>query len=167
MFAVLKTEIRRYEVIRERILAVWPAIDSDTLTDTMEGITDLQEMIAAVIRSALVDEALQVGLRARLEDMRARLARLDDRGIRKRELALHAMTEVGLARIQQPDFTASTRPGSPGLVITAVDAIPSLYWVPQAPKIDKQTLLSELKEGHEIPGVQLSNPKSVLVVRTK
>ena len=77
------------------------------------------------------------------------------------------MTEVGLARIQQPDFTASTRPGSPGLVITAEDAIPSLYWLPQPPKIDKQTLLSELKEGNEIPGVQLSNPKSVLVVRTK
>ena len=34
-------------------------------------------MIAAVIRSALVDEALQAGLRFRLDDMRERLSRLE------------------------------------------------------------------------------------------
>ena len=34
-------------------------------------------MIAAVIRSALVDEALQAGLRYRLDDMRERLSRLE------------------------------------------------------------------------------------------
>ena len=37
-------------------------------------------MIAAVIRSALVDEALQAGLRSRLDEMRQRLARLEERG---------------------------------------------------------------------------------------
>ena len=63
--------------------------------DTLEGITDLHEMIAAVIRSALVDEALQTGLRTRLEEMRQRLARLEERGAKKRQLALEAMCEVG------------------------------------------------------------------------
>ena len=51
----------------------FPTVDEETVTDTLEGITDLHEMIAAVIRSALVDEALQLGLRTRLEDMRAAL----------------------------------------------------------------------------------------------
>ena len=36
------------------------------------GITDLHEMITAVIRSALVDEALQAGLRSRMDDMKER-----------------------------------------------------------------------------------------------
>ena len=83
------------------------------MTDTLEGITDLHEMIAAVIRSALVDEALQAGLRSRLEDMKERLTRLEERGAKKRQLALDAMNEVGLAKLQQPDFTASTRPALP------------------------------------------------------
>ena len=167
MSTLLKGETHRYQVFRERLLATWPEIDCDTLTDTLEGITDLHEMIAAVIRSALVDEALHTGLRTRLEDMKERLSRLEERGAKKRQLALDAMNEVGLAKLQQPDFTASTRPGSPSLVIIAEDAIPSPYWVPQPPKIDRPGLLGELKRGSEIPGVQLSNPKPILVVRTK
>ena len=80
-------------------------------------------MIAAVIRSALVDEALRIGLRSRLDDMRERLSRLELRASKKRELALEAMTEVGLTKLEQPDFTASTRAGSPALVVIAEDSI--------------------------------------------
>jgi hypothetical protein len=120
-----------------------------------------------VIRSALVDEALSAGLRERFNDMKERLVRLEERGAKKRQLALDAMNEVGLGKLQQPDFTASMRPGSPSLVVTAEDEIPSPYWIPQPPKIDRQSLLGELKRGTEIPGVQLNNPKAVLVVRTK
>jgi hypothetical protein len=163
----LPVESFKYQQLKQRLLVDFPTVDEETVTDTLEGITDLHEMIAAVIRSALVDEALQAGLRTRLEDMKERLARLEERGAKKRQLALDAMHEVGLAKLQQPDFTASTRPGSPSLVIIAEDAIPSPYWVPQPPKIDRQTLLGELKRGGEIPGVQLSNPRPILVVRTK
>jgi Siphovirus Gp157 len=163
----LPVESFKYQQLKQRLLMDFPTVDEETVTDTLEGITDLHEMIAAVIRSALVDEALSTGLRTRLEDMRERLARLEERGSKKRQLALDVMNEVGLAKLQQPDFTASTRPGSPSLVIIAEDAIPSPYWVPQPPKIDRQTLLGELKRGGEIPGVQLSNPRPILVVRTK
>ena len=49
----------KISVLKERLLAELPKLDEETLRDTLEGITDLHEMIAAVIRSALVDEALQ------------------------------------------------------------------------------------------------------------
>jgi hypothetical protein len=76
------------------------------------------------------------------------------------------MTEVGLAKLEQPDFTASARAGSPALVVVAEDHVPNAYWVPQPPRLDRQTMLGELKRGVEIPGVQLSNPQPVLMVRT-
>jgi hypothetical protein len=142
-------------------------VDDQTIRDTLEGETNLHEMIAAVIRSALVDEALSAGLRKRLDDMKERLTRLEERGAKKRQLALEAMAEAGLSKLQQSDFTASTRPGSPSLLVTAEGEVPSPYWVPQPPKLDRQALLGELKRGADIPGVQLNNPKSVLVVRTK
>ena len=160
-------EVSKYHLLKQRLVAEYPSIDEETLSDTLEGITDLHEMIATVIRSALVDEALSAGLRRRLDEMKERLTRLEERGAKKRQLALEAMDEVGLGKLQQPDFTASTRPGSPSLVVTAEDDIPSPYWTPQPPKMDRQALLGELKRGAEIPGVQLNNPKPVLVVRTK
>ena len=163
----LQTEVRRYQLVLEKIIQEFPGTDDETIRDTLEGITDLHEMIAAVIRSALVDEALQAGLRGRLDDMKERLSRLDVRASKKRELALHAMSEVGLVKLEQPDFTASARVGSPALVVIAEDKIPEPYWLPQPPKLDRQTILSELKRGLEIPGAQMSNPKPVLSVRTK
>ena len=77
------------------------------------------------------------------------------------------MTEVGLTKLEQSDFTASTRAGSPALIVIAEDKIPNTYWLLQTPKLDRQTILGELKRGAEIPGAQLSNPQPVLMVRTK
>jgi hypothetical protein len=163
----LTIEKSNYIQLKEQILSRWSGLDEETLADTLEGITDLHEMIAAVIRSALVDEALQSGLRARIVDMKSRLSRLEERGSKKRQLALEAMTEVGLKKLEQPDFTASARAGLPGLVVVEEDRIPQSYWVPQPPKLDRQSLLAHLKREGPIPGTELTNPKPTLSVRTK
>ena len=102
-----------------------------------------------------------------LDDMKQRLSRLELRARKKRQLALEAMSEVGLKKLEQPDFTASARAGSPALVVVAEDSIPEAYWLPQPPKLDRQALLGELKRGVEIPGAQLSNPRPVLTREDK
>jgi Siphovirus Gp157 len=167
MRASVTFEVPKYQLLRQRILSEYPNIDEETLADTLEGITDLHEMISAVIRSALVDEALHAGLRFRVDDMRERLSRLELRASKKRQLALVAMTETGLTKLEQPDFTASARTGTPALIVIAEDSIPEAYWLPQPAKLDRQAILGELKRGIEIPGAQMSNPKPVLTVRTK
>ena len=96
-----------------------------------------------------------------------RWSRLEFRASKKRELALHAMSEVGLVKLEQPDFTASTRASSPALLVISEHTIPQAYWLPQPPTLDRQGLLGELKRGVAIPGAELSNPKPVLMVRTK
>ena len=163
----LKSEALHYLRVRDALVSEWPHIDEETLADTLEGITDLHEMIAAVIRSALVDEALLGGLKRRLDELRERQSRLETRAAKKRQLALEAMTDAGLSKLEQPDFTASTRAGTPSLVVLSEDAIPRAYWTPQPPKLDRSGDLAELKRGADIPGASLSNPKVTLAVRTK
>ena len=84
--------------------------------------------------------------------------------------ALHVTTSAvsqQLAKLEQPDFTASTRAGSPALLVISEQTIPLAYWLPQPPKLDRHGLLGELKRGAAIPGAELSDPKPVLMVRTK
>ena len=163
----LLAEIRVHQSLRQSLVSEYLDLDDETLADTLEGITNLHEMIATVIRSALVDEALSSGLRGRMDEMKERLSRLEVRANKKRELALHALSESGLIKLEQPDFTASTRAGSPALIVVSEQIIPEAYWLPQPPKLNRQVLLGELKRGASIPGAELSNPKPVLMVRTK
>jgi hypothetical protein len=163
----LRSEVQHYLLCREKLLASFPDLDEDMIRDTLEGISTLDELIAEVVRSALVDHALQAGLRLRLDEMKERLGRLELREEKKRELALEAMSDAGLKRIEAPDFTVTARPGAPALIVTAEKEIPAPYWLPQPPKLDRQRLLSELKSGAAVGGVELSNPKPVLSVRKR
>ena len=52
-------------------------------------------------------------------------------------------------------------------MVIAEDAVPSIYWQPSEPRLKRQELAYELKQGAEIPGVTLSNPEPVLSVRTR
>jgi hypothetical protein len=153
--------------MRDRLLEQIPGIDAETLADTLEGIANLREMLAELIRSALEDEALSSGLSIRLAEMKARAQRLGDRAEKKRALALRAMTEAEIQTLLEPDFTASLRRAAPALEIVTEDIIPDAYWKPQPPKLDRQALLAALKGGSEIEGVALAAPQIQLSVRTK
>jgi hypothetical protein len=156
-----------YRTIRERLRAEDPQIDEQTLADTVEGLTDLHEILTAIIRAALTDEALAVGLKGRIAEMEQRLGRLQDRATKRRQIAKDVMVELDLKKLTAPDFTASIRPGTPALMVIDEAAVPSIYWEPRDPRLNRQGLLADLKQGTEITGVTLSNPEPVLSVRTR
>jgi hypothetical protein len=157
----------RYTVIRVRIRTQDPQIDEQTLADTVEGLTDLHEILAAIIRAALADEALAMGLKCRVTDMQDRLNRLQDRAAKRRQIARDVMVELDLKKLNAPDFTASIREGMPSLIVLNEDAVPSIYWQPSEPRLKRQELACELKQGAEIEGVALSDPEPILSVRTR
>ena len=156
-----------YRTIRDRIRAENPHIDEQTLADTVEGLTDLHEIVAAIVRAALADEALATGLKGRIAEMQDRLDRLQDCAAKRRHIARDVMVELDLKKITAPDFTVSVRPGMPSLLVLDEAAVPSIYWEPREPRLNRQGLANDLKQGAEISGVALSNPEPVLSVRTR
>ena len=82
----LHIELLRHQLIRDRLLAAYPDLDQETLLDTLEGASDLKEMLGAITRAYLEDRAFTAALKQRLDDMRIRLSRLETATANKREL---------------------------------------------------------------------------------
>src|ERR671914_133370 len=112
----LTTELLKHQHLQETLRSEFPEADEETLEDTLEGLTELTEMIAVVLRAHLQDVALIRGLKGRIAEMQARVGRFERRAEKKRQLATSVMGQAEIRKISEPDFTASLRRGSPPLL---------------------------------------------------
>lgn len=163
----LKRELAHHEYLRSQLIEQFPEVDEETLSDTVEGLTNLHEMLAVVIRSQQEDRLLGRALRDRVAEMQARVGRLERRAGKKRELISHVMERAEIKKIAEPDFTASLRQSPRPLLISDEGTIPDEFWKPQPPKLDRQKLMDGLKSGEHISGAALGNGGQCLSVRVK
>jgi hypothetical protein len=91
-----------YRTSRDRIRAQDPEIEEQTLA---EGLTNLHEILTAVICGALVDQGMATGLDGRITEMQTRRNHLQDRAAKRRQ-----MVELDLKKLTAPDFSASIPP---------------------------------------------------------
>jgi len=155
-----------HEYLRNALKHDYPEIDDETLQDTVEGLTTLPEMLAAVVRSQLEDLAFTAALRGRISTMQERLSRLENRIENKRALVAAVMGRAGIRKLSQPDFTVSLRPIAAPLIVLSESEIPEPFWKPQPPKLDRKGLLAALMAGQRVSGVTLGNAVMTIAVRT-
>ncbi len=167
MIPHLNHELTQHQRLREVIVIQFPDADEETLLDTLEGMTNLTEMLAEVLRSCLEDQSLASALKSRMADMQERLSRFEERARKKRELVTTVMEQADLKKITESDFTASLRPSRPPLVIIDEAAIPRDFLKSQPDKLDRLGLIAALRDGRDVPGAVLGNPPITISVRTK
>ena len=85
---------------------------------------------------------------------------------KKRSLVTSVMERAHVMRLVEADFTASLRATQSPLILTDEANIPSDYWRPQPPRLDRQGLIRALKAGHTIEGATLGNGGLTISVRT-
>ncbi len=163
----LSRELTYHQYLRERLAADFPDADEECLRDTLEGLTNLTDMLAEVLRSALEDQAFVAALRSRIGDMQARLTRIEDRARKKRNLVCSVMERADVRKLMEADLTVSLRPSRAPLVVTDEEVIPEGYWKAQAPKLDRLGLIAALTAGRDVPGAILGNAPMTIAVRTK
>ena len=161
----LMQELHLHKYLRDRLTQEFPDADEETLSDTVEGMTDLHEKLAAVIRSQLDDRKMAKALRARMDEMQGRFKRLEHRSDRKRDLVTTVMERGQIKKIVEPDFSISLRQGPRPLVISDEPSIPEDYWRPQPPKLDRKKLTDDLKNGASPAGACLGNGSPSISVR--
>jgi predicted DNA-binding protein len=164
---VLAAETARYGSLAEELRTRFADLDDETLQDTLEGLSELPELLKVIVRSSLLDEAFAVGLKGRLSEMKDRLDRLAERSSRKRELVCQSMIRSGLAKLMAEDFAVSVRQGLPKLEVLDEAKISDPFLIPQPPRLDRAGLLLALKRGAVVEGASLIEGQPHLHVRVK
>jgi hypothetical protein len=164
---VLRSEVSHYLILADTLKERYGELDDETVKDTLEGISDLPEAVAVVIRSSLDDEAYILGLKSRLDDLQARLARLRERYEKKRALARWAMVEADLEKVVAADLSVSLRKGGEKLEVIDEGRVPEAFFVPQPPRLDRKGLTEALKRGEMVNGALLVMAGPTISVRVR
>lgn len=163
----LGQELGQHEYLRQQLAEKFSDVDEETLRDTLEGMTDLTDMLAELIRSSLDDKALVTALKQREADMQQRRERFETRAQKKRDLVWTVMERADIKQINMPDLTASLRASKPKVVVADETTIPPKYWFQPDPKVDRVAINTALSAGTDVPGATLANAPPTLTVRTK
>jgi hypothetical protein len=161
----IAAELHRHQAVKEALLAEWPDIDEETLADTLEGCTDLQQMLVAVLKAAHEDECRIEVIEKQIGKLKERADRFQARAEKARATVARIMEEAGIKKLSAPELTASLRRLPPKLLITDEAQIPADYMILPPPKPDRSLIKRALDDGYVIPGVTLSNGSVSLTVR--
>jgi hypothetical protein len=129
--------------------------DYGLLISTIEGESDILEVLDRVVEHAISDKKLA-------ELARERASRIEARSVRAREIARDIVEALEVSPLERPVYTASlTWPRKP--VVTNADELPDTY-IRHAP--DMVAIGKALRAGETIPGAELKNPEPMLTIRT-
>jgi len=160
----LSREMKAAKVIKENIEALTD--DDDAIRDTLEGETQLHELIADVIASIGDDTALLEGLKGRFDSLKKRQERFKHRIDQKKALIYQAMIIAELHKLETDTAIVSRRAIAQKVVIIDESMIPSEFFRQAAPKPDLVKLKKALKDNQKVDGVELDNGGETIAIRT-
>ncbi|MEY4034573.1 MAG: hypothetical protein RL492_1767 [Verrucomicrobiota bacterium] len=141
--------------------------DVDAIRDTLEGETNLRELVRDVLLSIEEDQLLMDGCKARISDLEAREARLEKRIETKRALIEKALMVGDIPSVETDIGTVSLSAKPRALIIKDEAVIPSEFWKAAPPKLDKNAIKSAIRDGREVPGAELDNGGVIMTLRRK
>lgn len=141
--------------------------DPQLILDAIEGETNLAEACVLVLEETHEDEALLEGLKAKIDELQVRKGRMEKSIETRRNIILMAMEKAGLQTIKSPLGTMSVKPVPPKAEVIDEALIPSKFWKPVDPRLDRAALAAALKAGEQVPGASLGNGGITLSIRTK
>lgn len=140
--------------------------DERLLVDTLEGETDLFEMVGKLLGQIEVDEGNVKALAEQIADRQSRKARASDRIDAYREAIQALMGCAKLDKLTLPEATLSVRQVPPKCLVTDEAAVPDeLCRFRRSP--DMALIKAEMESGRVVSGVTLDNGGTTLTVRRR
>ena len=162
----LNFAVQQYRNFRDRLIEDMPELldDPECLTDTLDGISDVKEQMATVIRSAVMDEALAGGLSNYIAKLQSRHTYLVNKAKKKRTIVLNHMCDLDIRRIIESDLSITRRTVPPRVIIIDDTQVPDKYCTIER-KPNRAQINNAIKAGEKVPGTELSNSSETIQVR--
>jgi hypothetical protein len=164
----LRTEIKNEGEAAAALLANIRDVvgnDEDAVQDAIEGETNFKELASeAVERIALLNVYMK-SLDDGIAKLAARRDRFENQAALIKTALSAAMTTAEIDRLELPNATLSVKALPAKAVITDEALIPSKFWKPSDPKLDRKAVLDALKAGDAVSGAALSNGGTTLQIR--
>jgi Siphovirus Gp157 len=144
------------------------AEDVFSISDDVASSEDFKELCLELAEEAIERELDADAIAARIKELTDRKGRMLRSAETLRDLVLQCMDIRGEGSIASPFLTLSVSKIKPGIVVTDESLIPSRFFTPQPPKLDKTALKEAvINDGEVIDGVGLGNGKINLTIRRK
>jgi len=131
--------------------------DAEVTTHMIEGETDLLEVIEKVVEEIDLETTHVEALSLQIDRIKRRSDRKKDKIERLKTAISSALELANLKSYETPLAKISIKKVAPKLMVSDEALIPTNYWKPQDPKLDRKQLTADLKDGQTVEGATLSN----------
>ena len=160
-----KVDIRRALAILE--LCPDLELDEQLKLSTLEGETELCEIVSMLLAENEDDEAMVRGIKDQMDFRRERIARLERRIDTRKNAIVSLMDTAQTTKLPLPEATVTVRTLRPSPKVADEEALPDDY-CKFVRKPDLEAIKAAFEAGKPLPaGVVLSNGGASLTVRRK
>ena len=140
--------------------------DDEMALTAVEGETGLIEAITQAVHRLHELDAHAEAIGIQMKSLGERKSRFEAQHDRIKAAVAVAMGQAELRKLELPSATLSIRAVAAKAEITDEALIPSKFWKPQDPKLDKKAVLDALKAKEDVPGATLSNGGETLAIKS-
>ncbi len=140
-------------------------IPEEALADTLEALEGAFEEKAVNICHVLANgDADIAAIKAEVDRLNGKLKAINASKERLKDYLRHNMEATGINKISHPLFTISLRKPQPIVLVVNEEAVPEEYQRVTV-AVDKTKAKAALKDGVEIPGLELATGKAGVTIK--
>ena len=165
----LTDTVSRLRLEIEAMLREYPELADDEVArfDTLDGATDVRDVLVKLTDMLNETAMLERGIQARIEELNTREERFASRTHFIRALMFKLMDSAQIKKLVLPEATLSLRNNPPRLIGDADPATMPDSLVHIKRSVDRTKVRKAIEEGCEVPGFTISNAAPSLMVKVK
>lgn len=140
--------------------------NTDDFKDTLDSITEpIETKVENIIKIIKNYEGDVEAFKAEEKRLNERRKAIENNITRLKQYLENCLQHANIEKIKAGTFTVAFQKSPASLEVTDIEKIPSCYLIPQASKVDTNSIKELLKNGNVIDGVRLIDDKKHLRIR--